>query len=130
MFADLQYRALCRFWPSEQHTPKPAGDAKLDLYIHPFFEGLDGLTILDFGCGTGRESMALATKARQVVGLDINEPNLARAREGADRLRIPNVSFVRGLPPDAKFDAVVSIDAFEHFGDPAEILHQMHAALR
>lgn len=37
--------------------------------------------VLDFGCGAGRLTQALAEHAREVVGVDVSEPMLARARE-------------------------------------------------
>ena len=53
----------------------PAMARLTELGIHP-----GGGKVLDFGCGAGRLSNALATHFDEVVGVDISEPMLAEAR--------------------------------------------------
>lgn len=63
---------------------------------------------LDFGCGVGRLSAALAERFDQVVGVDIAETMLATARElgrGGDRVR-----FVLNTEPDLRFVESGSVD--------------------
>jgi SAM-dependent methyltransferase len=48
-------------------------------------------SVLDFGCGAGRLSQALAEHADQVTGVDVSQPMLETARRLNQR---PNVSFV------------------------------------
>lgn len=67
----------------------------------------DGLA-LDFGCGVGRLSAALATRFEQVVGVDISETMLATARSlgrGGERVR-----FVLNTEPDLGFVETGSVD--------------------
>ena len=73
--------------------------------------------VLDFGCGVGRISNALAEKVAEVVGIDIAESMIEQARllnRHPDKL-----SFVsydgRALPfPDDHFDAAVSLIVLQH----------------
>lgn len=63
----------------------------------------NGITInptmaLDFGCGLGRLSFALAKIFRFVIGCDISEPHLEIARENAGKFDINNVHFIKSSP--------------------------------
>lgn len=76
-----------------------------------------GDRVLDFGCGAGRLSNAVADYAAEVVGIDI----AASMVEEANRInRHPQrVSFVHydgtRLPfPDAAFDSVISLISLQH----------------
>ena len=78
-----------------------------------------GDRVLDLGCGWGTFSFKLASRAREVVGLDFSERSVEICREGADELGLTNVSFVcadggdSGLESDS-FDVVVAADLLEH----------------
>jgi SAM-dependent methyltransferase len=86
--------------------------------------------VIDFGCGEGSEAIELAQAgARSVVGVDIlterfpQAEAMARAAGVADRVRFTD-------RPDAAVDVIVSIDSFEHFDAPDEILRIMASFLR
>jgi 2-polyprenyl-3-methyl-5-hydroxy-6-metoxy-1,4-benzoquinol methylase len=71
----------------------------------------------DFACGTGYGSVLIASKAKQVIGADINAEvvqKIAVRYEG-----IKNVSFVHKnileLDYENKFDTIVSFETLEHF---------------
>jgi len=57
-------------------------------------EPLAGRALLDVGTGTGRLALALAPRARRVVGIDTDAGRLVEARRAARRLGIGNVVFV------------------------------------
>jgi len=133
LLANLQYRLLCRLWPRDPSAVHTQGAEKLDKFLaplDPFFAGLDGLDVLDFGCGGGHETLALARSARTVVGLDVNRPLIEQARARAESVGAGNVEFTTQLDPDLRFDAVISLDAFEHFEDPAAMLATIHSQLK
>ena len=78
---------------------------------------------LDFGCGVGRLSRALATHYAEVVGVDIAASMLAHARQfNADR---PNLRFIENAHgdlrflPDASVDLIYSVIVLQHM--PAEL---------
>jgi SAM-dependent methyltransferase len=76
---------------------------------------------LDFGCGVGRLTRALAPRFERVVGLDISEPMLERARAACEGL--DNVSFELNLASDlarlddGSFDLVLSLITLQHVSD-------------
>lgn len=91
----------------------------------PIPHGLEGSTVVDLGCGTGRDVYVLAQlvgQAGHVHGVDMTEEQLAVARDTAnwhaDRFRYarPNTTFHRGYVEDlravgladASVDVVVS----------------------
>ena len=90
-----------------------------DLEAH-VLDGLDvspGWRVLEIGCGVGRLLRPLAGRVARVVGVDLSEAMLARARDHCEGL--PNVELVRtdgGLDsfPDAAFDFVFSHIVFQH----------------
>jgi SAM-dependent methyltransferase len=67
--------------------------------------------ILDLGCGTGRLSIALAGAASEVVGLELAESLVKRAREDAALKGCLNVKFLQGQLgdrlPEQGYDLVV-----------------------
>lgn len=78
---------------------------------------------LDFGCGAGRLSQALASHADEVVGVDIAPPMLETARQldqSAGNIRFvlndaPDLSQF----PDGHFDLVYSALVLQHLPRPA-----------
>jgi SAM-dependent methyltransferase len=73
--------------------------------------------VLDFGCGVGRISNALAEQGLRVVGVDIAASMVERARElNAHRDRLEFVAYDGGeLPfPDNSFDAAVTLIVLQH----------------
>src|SRR5690606_25899989 len=94
----------------------------------PDFDNLvRGKRVLDFGCGPGWQAVTMAARcgAAHVTGLDINQKWLQAGRDLAREQGVENVEFTDAVPPGRTFDLVLSISAFEHFGDPAAILAQM-----
>jgi SAM-dependent methyltransferase len=54
------------------------------------------LVLADIGCGTGTLTFELARFARKVVGVDLSQEMLRRARDGAQARQLRNVEFRRG----------------------------------
>jgi len=92
-----------------------------------------GKTVLDFGCNDGAISVRyLAEGAARVVGVDIDERALARAR---DLHRDQRLQFVAGAVStvpieDQSIDSAVSCDVFEHVAEPVPILKELRRALK
>ncbi len=94
---------------------------------------LVGKTVVDFGCGAGSQAVEMAQLgARHVYGIDVQEHFLAMGRQSALEAGVQDrCSFLLSadVPPGLDVDRVVSVDAFEHFADPASILSAMHELL-
>ncbi len=86
--------------------------------------------VIDFGCGEGSEAIELAQAgARSVLGVDIlTERFPIAAKRAADAGVGDKVRFSDRA--DMAADVIVSIDSFEHFANPAEILRIMATMLR
>ena len=82
-----------------------------------------GSTVLDAGCGEGVLSVLLAKKGCIVTGFDLSEPNIAAAKNYAEKEGVGgNVRFMLGdiehIPvADKSFDYVVSSHVLEHVPD-------------
>lgn len=91
-----------------------------------------GQTIVDFGCNDGAISAEyLRAGAKQVIGVDIDERALQRARamRPDERLRFVQSSTTAIPLEDGCVDAVISYDVFEHVSNPAPILEELHRIL-
>ena len=95
-------------------------------------ERLRGQTVLDFGCGFGEEVIELAERgAAHVYGLDISPWALSRARENVARSMVADrITLTKDADAVPAVDAIISLDAFEHFWKPDEVLRKMAALLR
>lgn len=85
---------------------------------------------LDFGCGVGRLTLAMAAYANEVVGLDVAPGMLKEAEAERDARGISSVSFSTSMP-DGPFDWISSIIVFQHIPPPRglQLLDEMLARL-
>jgi len=89
------------------------------------------LDVLDAGCGTGLCGPRVAPYARRLVGVDLSEGMLGRAKEKHvyDALIKTEVTqFLRGYR--GAFDLIVSADTLVYFGDLDDVLAAAAGALR
>jgi SAM-dependent methyltransferase len=76
------------------------------------------------------ESIELAKRgAGRVIGIDIRENALERAKENARGAGVEKICEF-GKEVGEPVDLIVSIDCFEHFADPSAILDQMWKLLK
>ena len=103
---------------------------KLVTHFGPeIWSAIAGKTVIDFGCGTGREAVTFAQRgAKKVIGVDIQDRLLNQAIQWAQDSGVAErCAFVKAT--DEKADFVLSLDSFEHFDDPLAILCQMSEML-
>ena len=91
-----------------------------------------GKSVVDFGCGDGRESVQIALAgAERVIGIDIEPVGIATARRFAEEASVADrCTFVTEIAPDVRTDVIISLNAFEHFADPAAILASFRRILK
>jgi SAM-dependent methyltransferase len=95
-----------------------------------------GARIADVGCGSGAAAvaMAVAYPGSTVVGYDIDERSLERARIRARQAGVANLSFERSpienLPVEPGFDFITSFDVIHDLPHPVEALSRIQAALK
>lgn len=112
--------------------------AELDYRAPSLLAGLlaeeerrSGLDVLDAGCGTGLCAASLRPYARRLVGVDLSDGMLdrARARGLYDELQAAElVGFLAERP--GAFDLVVAADVFCYFGVLDDAFAAARAALR
>jgi len=108
-----------------------ASRSKIDMLLGPeIWPELAGHVVADFGSGEGSEAIEIAQRgATRVIGIELQEKLRELAtRRAADAGMLDRVEFV-GSSTDA-VDVVISLDSFEHFSDPEEILRIVHGMLR
>jgi 2-polyprenyl-3-methyl-5-hydroxy-6-metoxy-1,4-benzoquinol methylase len=85
-----------------------------------------GKRILDYGCGDGFQSVALAQQgASFVMGIDIAAQRVEHGKRLAGAMT--NVTF--GTRADGMFDVAISLNSFEHFPQPEESLRELARAM-
>ena len=90
------------------------------------------LDILDVGCGTGQCGIALAMIRRRLVGIDLSEKMLARAREHRiyDELHAVEMqTWLSGAAAES-FDLVIAGDVFVYVGDLESTFRDVARILR
>lgn len=90
--------------------------------------------VLEVACGPGFVALLFAERAREVVGLDLTEALLEKARRRQQERGLQNVQFVAGdaeqLPfPDGSFSIVACHKAFHHFTHPERVLREIYRVL-
>lgn len=113
--------------PTAQWTLETALSQLTDAFPD-FVSDIKGKRVLDYGCGDGFQSVAMARAgAGEVLGVEIEGNRRAHAMSLAGRERAANVSFADTV--SGEFDIVVSLNAMEHFTAPEENLREMKNAL-
>ncbi|WP_375203194.1 class I SAM-dependent methyltransferase [Hyphococcus sp.] len=116
------YEAPTRQWTVESAL------AQLEEAFPGFTESVKGKRVLDYGCGDGFQSVALAKAgAAQVLGVEIEANRRAHGQSLASKEGVNNVSFAETVSGD--FDMVISLNAMEHFIQPTENLREMKRGL-
>jgi 2-polyprenyl-3-methyl-5-hydroxy-6-metoxy-1,4-benzoquinol methylase len=134
LITELQYRLLKLLAPTEpthMSGQAYANRSKLTVLLgSELLSELKGKVVIDFGCGDGLQAVEIAQHgAARVIGVDILENSLARARQHAASAGVSD-KCIFVTRTEEKADAVVSLDAFEHFDDPAAILDLIYDLLK
>jgi len=104
---------------------------KLAVFGARFWKDIRDKRVIDFGCGYGAEAIEMVARgAANVVGVDIRDSVLDVARARAAERGVSDACTFATTATDMRAETIVSIDAFEHFDDPAAILDVMANMLR
>lgn len=134
MLNDIEYWLLKRICPGNPDCCGGGayeGKSKLDvLFGSEFLSSISGKTVIDFGCGEGIEAVEIAQRgARRVIGIDNRDDVLQTARQRALAAGVQDLCLFTSSTEE-RADVIVSVDAFEHFANPSEILGVMSTILR
>jgi SAM-dependent methyltransferase len=97
-----------------------------------------GQTVLDLGCGAGMDSILAARRVGptgKVIGLDMVEEMLAKARRNAETAGVSNADFRRGsadgLPvPAQSVDVIITNGVFNLCVDKPKVIAELVRVLR
>ncbi len=95
----------------------------------------DGGRVLDVGVGTGLE-LPMFSSATRIVGVDLSEPMLQRARQRAAREKLGGVEGLLRMDamrlafPDAAFDCVVAPYVMTVVPDPKKTLDELFRVVK
>ena len=101
----------------ERHFGLPSGQRK----------PLEGLRILDIGCGGGLVCEPMARLGASVTGIDASEANIKTAMTHAAQLGL-KIDYRAGTAEallesgEAPFDIVLNLEVVEHVADPSQFL--------
>ncbi len=96
-------------WDADEFFAKGEAEiAHIEAHCAPLLRPRERRLAVDFGCGVGRLTRALATRYAQAIGVDISPSMLEQAR--ALNAQIPNVRFVENAAPRLEFLADGSVD--------------------
>ena len=89
---------------------------------------VDGLRVLDVGCGGGILTDSLARKGAVATGIDLSQKALKVAKLHALEAQTPRVDYreisaeALALEAPAEFDVVTCMEMLEHVPDPASVV--------
>lgn len=117
------YAAGAELW----EMPEP--NEALDAILATMGEEL-GPRWIDLGCGEGRDSLFLARRGFDVLGVDVSRAALQKARDRARREGLSctflerDVTRLRGMPSDG-FDVAINMGCLHMLSDPGDRLRHL-----
>lgn len=123
----------CAMWDG---LPQEASLEEAQLRKHRYhaqaIHAAPGMRVLDVGCGWGAMMRTLLTDfgVAECVGLTLSEEQHAHiAQSGLPAMRAELTNW-HDFRPDAPFDGIISIGAFEHFAHPQQSLDERREVYR
>ncbi len=122
--------------PRESERLQDQAQTLVDL-LHADTAYPQGSVVLEAGCGTGAQTVTLASHSpgARIVSVDISASSLAQAKAKVDAAGLTNVTFrqadIFALPFDAQsFDHVFVCFVLEHLSRPVDALIALKRLLR
>lgn len=92
-------------------------------------------TVLDYGCGTGIITTAIAKDVKEIHALDYSDKMIDVAKRKAERKKITNISFITSSIEDCSFsdetfDVVLAANVLCYIKEDERIIRQIHRLLK
>jgi trans-aconitate 2-methyltransferase len=127
---------MTREWDAVRYDAQPLPHLRWGRRTVERLDPADDATVLDAGCGTGRDAELLLARltAGRVVAVDGSQAMLDRLRErlagDLNRVEVVLADLGRPLPVSPAVDAVLSVAAFHWVPDHAALFANLAAVLR
>lgn len=115
---------------------RPLSEQNLELWIRFIAQRIGShqkIGFLDLGCGTGRFSIAIASKLEySVTGSDVSKEMLSKAREKERASRINWIVHEASLSPwgNKTFDAVFMSHLLHHVDEPLKVVRECYRIIK
>jgi ubiquinone/menaquinone biosynthesis C-methylase UbiE len=91
--------------------------------------------VLDFGCATGTKTLALASKVKQIRGLDISAGMITEALKKKDESNVMNATFSQGTIFNTdlgkeSFDKIITYEVLHLLEDHHEVIRRIYELLK
>jgi methionine biosynthesis protein MetW len=86
--------------------------------------------LLDVGCGEGVIAPFLKEKALKIYGIDKSRDALKKAKENGLRVKWVDLDKTKIPFKNHFFDTVTCLDVIEHVKEPADLIKEIHRALK
>jgi cyclopropane-fatty-acyl-phospholipid synthase len=119
LWLDRSMTYSCALWDGDDDTLEAAQERKLEYHLDAI-RADRAARVLDIGCGWGSTLKRLAEDrgVERSVGLTLSDDQAGFVRDrGLPGVEVRTESWT-DYEPDAPFDGIVSIGAFEHFATP------------
>ncbi|MBT5725978.1 MAG: bifunctional 2-polyprenyl-6-hydroxyphenol methylase/3-demethylubiquinol 3-O-methyltransferase UbiG [Gammaproteobacteria bacterium] len=115
--ADLWWDPDGQMWPLHRLNHLRTPFVAQEMLRHFGTDSLQGLRVLDIGCGAGLLAEPLARQGASVTGIDVAGKNIAIARQHARSAGL-NINYLHGavedLEPGETFDVILNMEVIEH----------------
>jgi ubiquinone/menaquinone biosynthesis C-methylase UbiE len=129
--AERQWNERSKFWNKNSREMWEVGSRKAIL---PFFLKYvkTAAKVCDFGCGDGYGSYKLTQSGYYVVGIDLSEEMIERARTQrvSEYLQFVKGDISKLELEDSSFDAVMAINSLEWTESPLAVLKEMRRVVK
>lgn len=125
-FREIERRVQARFNALAHHPMFPGQVAPDDFQLQEverFFGDVEGLRVLDAGCGKGRFTQSLAARGAAVTGVDLTEGLVRQATPLPVSYALGSVT---ALPfAENAFDRVLCVEVLQHVPDISQALREL-----
>ena len=97
----------------------------LKEFLFAEYEDLEGKTILEVGCGSGRFTEHLVKKAKLCVSVDMSSAIFHNVSSNIQNLMLVKADFTK-LEPKSKFDVVICRGVLQHTPNPLYSILKLH----
>ena len=129
----------CGYYPTGAKWPFPISRALREMENH-LFKSLNlsaGAIVLDAGCGIGHVAIYMAKKGLRVIGIDIIDHHLTKAKRNIKAANREQQISIRKMDyhcldqlPSNSFDGVYTMETLVHATDPELVLRQFYQVLK